>query len=174
MTESAIMQLAAVVVGGLLATGGGILTTLFIENQKRRYESTHLAMAFKGEIGALVQQIEERNYLGRISEVIRQMQETGEPFYMPLRVHYRYDRVYENNVERIGLLKPPLAERIPRFYTRVTSALDDFTNLADRVYAGLEISVLVRVYQDLHRMLDLSLQEGREILREIDVSYRRR
>lgn len=171
MNETAIMQLVAVVIGGLLATGGGILTTLLVENQKRKHESAQLAMAFKGEIKALLQQIEERAYLSRISAILTQMQETGQPFFMPLRLQFRYDRVYENNVGRIGLLKDPLPERIPIFYTRMNSILEDFLNLAEGTYTALDLPTIQRIYMDLHRLVEHSIADGSEIIQAIDALY---
>ena len=173
-SELAILQLGAVIIGGVLATAGGILTTIFIENQRRKHDSVQLAMAFKGEISALLQHVEERDYLGRISDVIAQMEETGEPFFMPARIRLQYDRVYENNVERVGLLSYPLPERIPLFYTRLNSILEDFVNLAEGAYSNLEFPVLLRVYRDLHRLLELSAEDGQSIIREIEVAYRKR
>ena len=173
-TELAILQLGAVIIGGVLATAGGILTTILIERVRRKHDSAQLAMAFKGEISALLQHVEERDYAGRIADVIAQMEETGEPFFMPVRIRLQYDRVYENNVERIGLLRDPLPERIPLFYTRLNSILEDFVNLAEGAYAGLEFAVLVRVYRDLHRLLERSLEDGGRIIREIDRVYGRR
>lgn len=169
--EMAILQLSAVIVGGLLATAGGILTTLIIERQRRAHESKQLAMAFKGEIGALLQHVEERDYLGRISEVVDQIQYTGEPFSMRMRLRFKYDRVYENNLERLGLLKPPLPERIPLFYTRLNSILEDFINLAEGAYDQLELDTLLRIYRDLYRLMEKSLVDGKSIISEIDRLY---
>lgn len=171
MTEQAVLQLVAVVVGGLLATAGGIVTTLIIENRRRTHEGVQLALAFKGEIQALVHHVEERNYLGRIAEVIDQIEQSGQPFFMPIRVRFHYDRVYENNVERLGLLKSPLPERIPLFYTRLYSMFEDFLNLAEGAYANLELPVLLRVYRDLLRIMEHTVADGARIVDLIDQRY---
>lgn len=171
MTEQAILQLAAVVIGGLLATGGGIVTTLIIESRRRTHDAAQLALAFKGEIRALIQHVDERNYLDRISQVIDQIEASGQPFYMPIRVRFEYDRVYEHNVERIGLLKAPLPARIPLFYTRLNSLFEDFLNLAEGAYTSLDLPTLLRVYRDLHRIMELTVQEGAGIIEVIEAHY---
>lgn len=171
MSDPGVLQLIAVVIGGVIAIAGGMISTLVVEGRRRRHDSAQLAMAFKGEITAIVQHIEERAYRDRIAEVIAQIESTRRPFFMPLRVRFKYDRVYEANSDKLGLLERPLPERIPLFYTRMNSALDDFMNLAEGAYSGLDTPTLVRVYQDLHAILGLSVQLGKEVVREIDLRY---
>lgn len=171
MTEQAFFQLLAVLVGGVLATAGGIMTTLVVERRRHRQDSLHLALAFKGEISALLELFEQRHYLTRFSEVIQQIDQTGQPFYMPFRIRYQYDRVYEGNVNRIGILKTPLPEIVPRFYTRLTSIMEDMVSLGDGTYAHLDLALLLRIYRDNHRILAGTLEEGKAILAAIDRAY---
>ena len=171
MNVEALLPLLAVVIGGLLSIAGGMVSTLWIENRRRWTESYHLALAFKGEICALLEHVAERSYLGRFSEVIAQIESSGEPFYLAFHMRFAYDRVYENNVERIGLLKPPLPEKIPIFYTRLTAILEDMVNLGEGKYAHLDLQILLRIYRDLHRLLGLSIDLGNEIVAEIDRLY---
>ena len=39
MTQQAMLQLLAVIVGGLIATAGGLYTNVFIERERRKRES---------------------------------------------------------------------------------------------------------------------------------------
>jgi hypothetical protein len=169
--DPAIIQLLAVVLGGLIAIAGGIISTTFVERQKQRQESYNLALAFRGEITALVELLRERRYTERIAEVIHQIEQTQEPFYMPMRIRYRYDRVYEENVGRLGLLKPPLSEMIPLFYTRLTSVMEDMVSLGDGTYVDLDLPVLLRIYRDSQRILELTTAEGDRILATIAEQY---
>jgi hypothetical protein len=50
-----------------------------------------------------------------------QIEATGKPFYMPFRVRFAYDRVYQGNVSQVGLLRGRLPELVPAFYTRLTA-----------------------------------------------------
>lgn len=171
MTETATMQLLAVIVGGVLATGGGILTSVYLERDKQRRESRNLALAFKGEITALLKHIDERHYLGRFEQVIAEMEANKKPFLMPFRVRFRYDRVYDENVERIGMLKGQLPELIPLFYTRLNAIIDDMLSMGDETYARLELEVLLRIYRDLHRILGETVELGGQIIQVIDEQY---
>jgi hypothetical protein len=169
--EPAFIQLIAVVLGGLIAMAGGVVTALVQEGQKRKGESHNLALAFRGEIAALLELIRDRHYVQRLGEVRRQIEETQEPFYMPIRVRFQYDRVYDSNVERIGILKPPLPELIPRFYTRITSVMEDLVSLGDGTYGNADLALLLRIYGDAQRMIEISLVQGEEILAEIGRLY---
>jgi hypothetical protein len=103
--------------------------------------------------------------------VIEQIESTRQPFYMPIHLRYRYDRVYDENVARIGVLKGRLPELVPLFYTRLTSILEDFVNIGDGSYASLEVDILLRVYMDMHHFIQVVVDSGKEILREIDRVY---
>ena len=171
MTLQSVVQLLGVVVGGLLAIAGGILTTTLLEKQRHRQESRNLALAFKGEITALIELIKERRYLQRFEEVIRQIEATGQPFFMPFRIRFKYDRVYESNVNRIGLLKPPLPETVPLFYTRLASILEDMVSLGDGTYSQMDIERVLHIYRDSSELLQLTVTLGQEILEVISSEY---
>lgn len=158
-------------VGGLLSITGGVVSTLWIETRRRRAESYHLALAFKSEICALVEHVKERNYPGRFEEVIAQIERTGEPFYIAFHIRFDYDRVYANNVERIGLLNTPLPEKFPIFYTRLTSIMEDMVNLGEGKYSHLDLQILLRLYRDVHRLLGQTIALGDEIATTVDRLY---
>lgn len=90
---------------------------------------------------------------------------------MPFRVRFKYDRVYEQNVARIGLLKAKLPEQIPLFYTRITSILEDMVSLGDGTYANCDLQLLLRIYRDTYRLLQITLVQGKEIIAAIGKEY---
>lgn len=171
MDPATLSNLIAVVIGGLLATTGGIVSALIIERQRRRVDSRNLALAFKGEISALMQNFEFRSYERRFEEVIEQIETTRQPFFMPFRIRYTYDRIYEENAERIGLLRGQLPERIPFFYTLLRSMMEDMSSLGDGTYDSLELDLLLRIYRDAQRGLAALAAHGQEIIQEIDRLY---
>ena len=171
MTSQTIMQLVAVVVGGLIAITGGFLSTTVLERRRLRQESRNLAFAFRGEITAILELIRERNYLERFQQVIEQIEQSGESFYMPFHIRFKYDLVYSSNVSKIGLLKEPLHEQIPLFYTRLTSILEEMVNLGEGVYSQLEQEILLRIYRDTRRAIQLTVTQGEEILASITDLY---
>jgi hypothetical protein len=172
MLDQMLAQILAVVVGGLLAIAGGFITPVLVDRQRQARESRNLALAFKGEITALLTLIKERRYLERFAEVTQQIEATQKPFYMPMRVRFRYDRVYESNVTRIGVLNGALPELLPLFYTRLTSMLEDISGLSEGTYASLELPTLLRIYRDLQSVLKESIILGERIVQEIDRQYR--
>jgi hypothetical protein len=171
MNEQAIFQLVAVIVGGLIAITGGLLSNLIIERQKMGKQSYNLALAFRGEITAIMELIKERNYIERYSQVVQQIEESGEPFFMPIRIRYEYDRVYAENVERIGILKAPLPEEISIFYTRLNSILEDMVSLGDGTFAEVELDLLLRIYQDAKAAIEKTLTQGEAIIKKITETY---
>lgn len=171
MNTDALWSLLAVIVGGMLSISGGFVSTVLLERQRLRRESRNLALAFKGEISALLNHIEVRGYTNRFQQVIEQMETSRQPFFMPFNIRHSYDRVYENNVNGIGQLKGPLPEMIPVFYTQLNSIMEDLENMGDKVYAELELEVLLRIYRDVLRLLERTQELGRRITVEIDAQY---
>lgn len=165
------MQLMAVIIGGLIAITGGFLSTTLLERQRMTRDSKNLAFAFGGEITAVLELIKERNYEERFAQVISEIEETGAPFYMPFRVRFKYDRVYEANVSRIGLLALPLPKEIPLFYTRLASILEDLVSLGDGTYSQLELAILLRVYRDSRTAIQKAVSQGEGILKTIADVY---
>lgn len=174
MTQQAMMQLLAVIVGGLIATAGGLYTNVFIERERRKRESKNLALAFKGEITALLEHIKDRRYQERFGEVIAEIEQTRQPFLMPFRVRFRYDRVYDSNVSRIGSLKEPLPELIPLFYTHLNAILEDLVSMGDETYARLDIDTHLRVYRDVLRVLGETVKVGEKIVGHVDELYKKK
>jgi hypothetical protein len=164
-------DLIAVIVGGLLAIAGGIITTTLLERWKQAQESRNLALAFKGEITSLLELIEERGYVNRLGEIIEQIETTRQPFYMPFKARFKYDRVYEANVDQIGTLRPPLPESVAIFYTRLNSILEDLIALGEGMYADRDLELLLRIYKDSRRLLLQTISHGEAVVETINKVY---
>jgi hypothetical protein len=65
MTEQTLAQLVAVLVGGVVAIASGFFTPLLVENRRQTRDARNLALAFRGEITALLEHIKERRYQER-------------------------------------------------------------------------------------------------------------
>ena len=171
MNVDAFWSLLAVVIGGVLTISGGFVSNVLLERQRLNRESRSLALAFKGEIAALLNHIEMRGYSARFQQVIEQIETTRQPFFMPFNIRHSYDRVYANNLENIGQLKGPLPEMIPVFYTLLSSIMEDLENMGDKIYAELDLETLLRIYRDVLRLLEYTHQLGSQIMSEIDTQY---
>ncbi len=172
MLNAQTIQLVSVIVGGLIAITGGILSSVLIESRKNRERSKNLAHSFKGEITAILELIKERKYSDRFGQVIEDIRKTGSPFFMPFKIRYRYDRVYEANIGLIGILKPPLPEVIPLFYTRLTSVLEDMMSLGDGSYSKLDVDLIIRIYTEDQKAIMLITEQGEKIIKTISEIYR--
>ena len=99
-------------IGGGLSLLGGFLSPLLIDSFRNKREATNLALAFAGEMTAVLRVVETRRYTEDIKTCIAQMEKTHEPIYYSVTIRQDYLRVYKQNVRRIGLLKAPLPENI--------------------------------------------------------------
>lgn len=171
MLDPAIAQLLSVLVGGLTGITGGFLSTTLLERSRRRRATRNLALALRGEIAAILTLAAERRYLERFDEVIARIEATGEPFHMPFRLRFRYDRVYDANVGRIGQLKAPLPERIAAYYTRLSSVMEDMVSLGDGTYDALDTALLLRIYRGVRAGIASTVAEGEAIVADIGRAY---
>jgi hypothetical protein len=173
MPES-LFPLVAVLLGGVLTIAGGYFSTILIERQRLEREQKNLAFAFRGEISAILQLIQDRDYLARFADIIAGIEKTGEPFYVPFRVRYQYDSVFRSNANKIGSLANPLPELLAIFYTRMASILEDFSSLGDGTYASLSAQDLSGLYKRTLKMLSGTHASGQEIIDKIDELYGKR
>jgi hypothetical protein len=159
-------------VGGGLALLGGFLAPMWMDRVRRRREARHLALAFSGEIMALQRMVEIRHYIQDLEQCIERMRETRQPVYFSVMIHREYGLVYREHVSRIGLLKPPLPERLTMFYTHMQSILEDMediTNWAKMQQLGK--APLLRRYQELLGLLHSTKVLGNQILEHISQAY---
>lgn len=171
MVDPLFAQLIAVVVGGVIAISGGFASTTLLERQRRRRDERNLALALRGEIAAILVLIRERAYIERFDEVIALIEASGRPFHMPFRIRYRYDRVYDANVERIGQLAAPLPERIAAYYTRMASVLEDMVSLGDGTYDELDVPNLLRIYRGARAGIASTVSEGEALVEALGRAY---
>lgn len=163
--------LIATVVGGAISLVSSAGATFFTEWIKQRRDARNLAYAFHGGIGAILTILEERQYVGIVSAIIASGQ-GGHPI-TPLRIRARRDYVelYSKNVERIGMLNPAIAQRIPMFYTCVNSLLEDVDNMTDGQWDDFTQQYLLAAYQEFHGLLTKTISLGTHIKALIDEKY---
>lgn len=170
MFES-LTPLIAVVLGGVLTIAGGYFSTYFLERQRVEREQKNLALAFRGEISAIMQLVQDRDYVQRFTDIIAEIEKTGVPFYAPFKVRRSYDSVFQANADKPGTLPNPLPELIAVFYARAASVLDDLASLGDGTYTSLSVPQLLGVYKSTLRMLQGAEASGKEIIATVDAMY---
>jgi len=160
-------------IGGGLSLLGGFLSPIFIDSFRNKREATNLALAFAGEITAIIRIVETRGYIEDIQMYIAQMEKTHEPIYYTVTIRQDYVRVYEQNVSRIGLLEASLPENIAMFYTQVQAILEDMADIDDHPkMEKLGQEHLLRRYKGLLSLLDSTVTLSQQILADISKIYR--
>jgi hypothetical protein len=166
-------HLIQTLIGGGSSLLGGFLSPLLIDSFRNKREVTNLAMAFAGEIAALIRIVETRRYTENIQTCIAQMERTHKPIYYTVTIRQDYVRVYEQNVSRIGLLEASLPENIAMFYTQTQAILEDLAVIDDHPkMEKLGQKNLLRCYKNLLSLLDSIVTLSQPILAEILTIYR--
>ena len=112
--------LIAVLAGAIVSFIASILFQAWLHRRERK----SLQGAFVGEISALLDIIQRRNYIDGLKKIIEDVEQTGQPMSFHLSVSHEYFGVYKNNTSRLGILKHPLPQKIATFYTQCFSILE--------------------------------------------------
>ncbi len=163
--------LAGVIVGGAISCVSTIGVTFVFDFYKQRRDAQNLALAFKGGIAAILTIIEERRYVKLIDDTIA-AGNAGTPVGFPkVRVRRNYVELYNKNVERIGILHPLLAEKIPVFYTYVNSLLEDLESANEGDLDNLAAALILEMLLEFKTLLAKTVELGSEIASIINAKY---
>lgn len=165
------MPLISVTVGVLIGGLISFFSTTYIETRKQATEARRLALAFQGEIRALIGIIDRRKYLDSIQWFIDQMEKTGNRYQFNLQVRRNYFLVYQNNVGNIGLLPCPLPALIARFYVQASSVLEDIESHRDGTLDGVGLPDFILSTKILHSLLQDTVLIGENIIEETGILY---
>ena len=94
---------------------------------ERRHERLALANALAGEIGAIVEIVERREYLEDVRKTITQIRATHQVLIFRVRVSQNVFSVYEANALQVGLLPTNVARDVARFYILAKSLIEEVT-----------------------------------------------
>ncbi|EWC43381.1 hypothetical protein [Stutzerimonas stutzeri] len=159
---------------GLSAAYGNVW--LSIKQAKR--ERTSVRAALLAEVGALVELCDRREYLPYIREVAEylealtdeQLEEFAEDaFFLKVPISEHYNRVYQENVGRLGTLSVDEARQIVRFYQLVDSVRSDVTENGV-LYEGCKQEI---VWRETAGVLESALEIGRRLTSERVPMWRR-
>ena len=118
--------IVGVLAGGAVTTGA----TITIEWCRERREARSLAHAFRGELLALRNIVDSRQYIEGLKTVIANIKQSQTPIAFPIRARREYFNVFKANVDKLGRLKCPLPERIADIYIKANAILEDIESLA--------------------------------------------
>mgnify|MGYP001591233823 CR=1 FL=1 len=167
LDSGAIQVLLGVVLGGFITAG----STLFFELYKDARESRRLARALRGEIKALQTIIKKRQYIDLLRNIVATISSTQKPINIVIRVRRDYFKVYEANVERIGMLKNPLPEQIAAFYVKGNSIVEDLNALDDGLWHDKPAEYQIKFYSNLLDLFEETMRDADMIIETVDKKY---
>ncbi len=118
--------LLSVIVGGIIAIGGGFVQRIY----ERRHERKSLRAALRAEIQAILDIVARRDYIEGLSRFIETIK-SGSTKLLQIRVGRDYDTVFKTNCGKLGLLTSETAGKTVRFYYLVSSIKEDLDLLQD-------------------------------------------
>lgn len=156
------IPLSSAVIGGSLVIVGNIA----LEIIKRRLERKSLALAFRGELLAVIRIVTTRKYVEILDGAASSLALGHVVHISPIRIERNYFPIYTKNASKIGALPPAIAERLASTYTYANSFLEDATaSRASAVTpAGAEfveqtLEVLKRSINEAQAAVDLIEEE---------------
>src|SRR6266446_729555 len=118
--------LLSVIVGGIIAIGGGFVQRIY----ERRHERKSLRAALRAEIQAILDIVARRDYIEGLSRFIETIK-SGSTKLLQIRVGRDYDTVFKTNCGKLGLLTSETAGKTVSFYYLVSSIKEDLDLLQD-------------------------------------------
>jgi hypothetical protein len=161
------IPLLQTLMGGVLTFSGGLLGNFLLQKQQRNAEKINLASAFCGEIQALIRIIERRQYIRAIDLTIRGLQ-AGKKISLTIRITRDYLRVYDKNVDKIGILPSPLPEKIVDFYMAIVGIYEDLDLINEAgFYEQKSTKECIFILTNILSSIQLVSETGQEICQKI-------
>jgi hypothetical protein len=144
---SAVVGLVGVVIGGAIGFSGQALLRHF----ERQHLARQVAKGFAGEIEALISIVERRNYVS----VLKSAAAATPPPSLLISVTREYFRVFEANVDKLGLLDDALPAQVASFYVQASAVIEDFNAISQPGF----LSALGQTQGQLHYLNAAALLE---------------
>lgn len=163
--------LVGTLVGGAISLTSTLVATFGMESIKQRRDARNLAYAFHGGIAAILAIVSQRRFESHVTELIAAARAGQQISAIKVRAQRNYVELYAKNIERIGMLHPSLAERIPTFYICVNSLLEDVDSMYDGDLDKLSQDELLTFYLGFQDLLGKTVNLGSHILALVAEKY---
>lgn len=163
--------LSATIVGGAISLVTTVVTTFGLEQIRRTRETRGAAYALKGSVTAILSILEIRQYVGHISETIKQLESGQNVEVLTVRVKQNYLEAYSKYLDKIGGLADPLPEQISMFFTNVNSLIEDLQAAQEGQLKTARLEEKLRLCREFLTLLKTTINIGEEIVTSIKASY---
>jgi hypothetical protein len=160
-------SLLPVVVGGIIGVAGGVLGPLLHEILRQNAERKNLTAALISEINSLLQIVERRKYFEELEKLISYARLDNS---RDIKYIYRFSvrrnpfSVYDANLSKIGILKPPLPKKITQFYAQAASILEDIADMSEGKNIPIDPKSSIERLEALLQLGKDTIELGREIV----------
>jgi hypothetical protein len=166
MNGSVWTTLAAAIVGGLIAVVGGTVLEMIRDERK----AAQLSHAIAGEIKAVLEIIEARQYRAAVATYLQRARE-GDAQILRIHLQQKYFAVIQANLQFIGLLPVELPILIPRFLNVANSGIEDVNGLSSGHFDSFTAPQLADLYAGLDQVLAEVTRAGKEIISLVAAMY---
>ncbi|MGN6581027.1 MAG: hypothetical protein ACTHJ1_13740 [Bordetella sp.] len=116
---------------GIAGAAVGSIATFFpnwlLELCKKKSERTNISNALIAEVNALLKIVSYRRYIEEMEQVVARLNAAppGTRFKYVVKVQEHYARIYQANIERLGILDTDLAVKIIEFHQMIDAVVQD-------------------------------------------------
>jgi hypothetical protein len=165
------LPLIGAVVASLLFIVVGFTSNTWREYNRERKLRRTLALAFQGEVQALLEIIEKRGYIEGLRAAKAQIEATGKFQAYHFKAREKYLGVFEANVGQIGILRPPLSQLVARFYAQANSILEEMERFEESDPATVDPMVAIAAYDEVLNIFEDTVAIGNQIVQEVSRRY---
>ncbi len=165
------LPLLGAVVASLLIIVVGFTSNTWREYMRERKLRRTLALAFQGEVQALLEIIEKRGYIEGVRAAKAQIEATGKFQAYHFKAREKYFSVFEANVGQIGILRPPLSQLVARFYAQANSILEEMEWFEKSDPAKVDPMVAIAAYDEVLSTFEDTVAVGNRIVQEVSKQY---
>lgn len=153
----------AALFGAFVGAAGPIAVNLINDRVQRKRRAKQISLAVAGEVAAILEIIRRRNYLEGIRKAESDA-ETGNPWFIKIRITREYFPVVEAALVDLGILPDELPSLIPRFLTLAKSALEDLQALDGGHWNDRAAEDIIDGYRGLRDVFEGAMEVAAAIL----------
>jgi len=150
-------------VGGVIAITGNIILSYFNEKNKAKLNANSLKAALAAEIENICHLLRTRKYLDGLRAAVDSIKEDGIHRTFKARVNLNYSKIYDANLENIGLIGVDLSSKVCKFYSICSAVIEDLNALYADEYHDYGPGQMIEIYENMIGLVSSMLKLGDEI-----------